>query len=178
MILRKVVGIIVFYYILLIHFISVSFSFEEESYVNGIPCGGYLAELGVGQKCEELKSFFEEWAPKAEQCDPVAQGLLGLTYSHSSATWHEAVKWFKKAAEQGHAPAQFKLGVRYEYGEGVLQDFVIAHMWYNISGSRGYSKARSALSELAQKMTPVSIAKAQEMAREWKPKPCKRDIEK
>ncbi|MBW1703235.1 MAG: sel1 repeat family protein, partial [Deltaproteobacteria bacterium] len=175
---KKIIGIIVVHYILLMHIAGVSFSFEKESYVNGIPCGGYAAELGVGQKCEELKAFFEKWAPKAEQCDPEAQELLGLTYSHSSATWHKAVEWFRKAAEQGYAPAQFELGVRYEYGEGVLQDFVFAHMWYNISASKGYSKARSALSELTQKMTPASIAKAQDMARDWKPKPCQSDSTK
>ena len=31
----------------------------------------------------------------------------------------EAVKWYRKAAEQGNASAQFNLGVRYDYGEGV-----------------------------------------------------------
>ncbi|MBW1719856.1 MAG: sel1 repeat family protein [Deltaproteobacteria bacterium] len=179
MILKKTVGIIVFHYILLIHFIGASFSFEEKSYVNGIPCGGYAADcVGRGQECEELRAFFEKWTPKAERCDPEAQELLGLKYSRSSVTWHEAVKWFKKAAEQGYAPAQFELGVRYEYGEGVLQDFVFAHMWYNISASKGYGKARSFLSELTQKMTPVSIAKAQDMARDWKPTPCKSDSKK
>jgi len=51
-------------------------------------------------------------------------------------------------------------------------------MWYNISASRGYSKAMSALSGLAEKMTPASIAKAQDMARDSKPIPCKNDSRK
>jgi hypothetical protein len=175
---KKTICIISLIYILLLAFSGVSFSFEEKSYVNGIPCGGASAELGVGEKCSELKLFFERWAQKAEQCDPEAQELLGLTFSKSSATWNEAVKWFKKAAEQGYAPAQFELGIRYEYGEGVLQDFVLAHMWYNISASKGYSKARSALSELTEKMTPESIGKAQDMARNWKPTTCINDKKK
>ncbi|MDL1959246.1 MAG: hypothetical protein LWX01_06035 [Deltaproteobacteria bacterium] len=33
----------------------------------------------------------------------------------------EAVKWFRKAAEQGYADAQFFLGLMYAQGEGVLQ---------------------------------------------------------
>ncbi len=32
---------------------------EQESYVNGIPCGGYAAEVGVGLKCAELTLFFD-----------------------------------------------------------------------------------------------------------------------
>jgi TPR repeat protein len=107
MISKKAIGMIIFNYIVLIYFGGVSFSFEEKSYVSGIPCGGYSAELGVGEKCSELRSFFSQWTPKAERCDPEAQELLGLTYSHSSATWHEAVKWFRRAAAQGYAPAQF-----------------------------------------------------------------------
>ena len=34
----------------------------------------------------------------------------------------EAVKWFRKAAEQGDADAQYNLGVMYANGEGVLKD--------------------------------------------------------
>ena len=34
----------------------------------------------------------------------------------------EAVKWYRKAAEQGDKDAQHNLGVCYEYGEGVEQD--------------------------------------------------------
>ena len=33
----------------------------------------------------------------------------------------EAVRWFRLAAEQGDARAQFNLGVRYDTGEGVPQ---------------------------------------------------------
>ena len=35
-------------------------------------------------------------------------------------------------AEQGHASAQGSLGGRYLSGRGVPQDFVLAHMWYNL----------------------------------------------
>jgi hypothetical protein len=34
----------------------------------------------------------------------------------------EAVKWYRLAADQGHATAQSNLGVKYENGEGVRQD--------------------------------------------------------
>ena len=41
----------------------------------------------------------------------------------------EAMKWFRKAAEQGDADAQYNLGVMHAQGYGVPQDFVLAHMW-------------------------------------------------
>ena len=34
----------------------------------------------------------------------------------------EAAKWYRKAAEQGNADAQNRLGVRYDRGEGVSKD--------------------------------------------------------
>ena len=36
--------------------------------------------------------------------------------------WVEAIRWFRMAAEQGHAVAQCKLGVMHDTGRGVVQD--------------------------------------------------------
>jgi TPR repeat protein len=47
------------------------------------------------------------------------------------------VKWYRLAAEQGHAHAQNNLGVMYDNGQGVVQDNVYAHIWFNIAASRG-----------------------------------------
>lgn len=47
----------------------------------------------------------------------------------------EAVKWYRKAAEQGFANAQTNLGTMYYNGEGVPKDLVQAHAWWNIAGS-------------------------------------------
>ena len=42
----------------------------------------------------------------------------------------EAVKWLRKAAEQGHTKAQFMLGVCYFNGDGVERDKAIANEWW------------------------------------------------
>ena len=49
----------------------------------------------------------------------------------------EALDWYRLAAEQGDALAQNNLGGMYAKGRGVIQDDVIAHMWYNIGGANG-----------------------------------------
>jgi TPR repeat protein len=78
-----------------------------------------------------------------------------------------AVKWWKLAAEQGHALAQSNLGVMYDKGQGVLQDYARAHMWWNIAASSGDSENASVNRDIvARKMTPAQIAKAQDLARE------------
>ena len=52
---------------------------------------------------------------------------------------------FRLLAEQGHAPAQYWLGVMYADGQGVPQDDVEAVKWYRSAGEQGYAPAQSAL---------------------------------
>ena len=51
----------------------------------------------------------------------------------------EAVNWYRRAADQGHADAQFNLGVSYADGEGVPQDFTSASPveWFAAFHKRG-----------------------------------------
>ena len=81
----------------------------------------------------------------------------------------EAVKWLRKAAEQGHVKAQYSLGVMYDLGDGVVQDFVLAHMWIDLAREQGDMTARQHLKILVEKMTREQIAKAEKMAVEWEP---------
>jgi uncharacterized protein len=48
----------------------------------------------------------------------------------------EAVKWYRKAADQGETNAQYNLGVGYAKGRGVSQDYAQAHLWFNLAASR------------------------------------------
>ena len=85
-----------------------------------------------------------------------------------------ALRLLRPLAELGDASAQFNLGVMYKIGEGVPQDYVEAHKWLNIAGTKKSGPVselrRKARDKLARKMTPAQIAEAQRLAREWKPK--------
>jgi TPR repeat protein len=54
----------------------------------------------------------------------------------------QAVDWFRKAAEQGHAKAQYQLGELYRKGQGVEQDFKLAAKWYRKAAERGIPQAQ------------------------------------
>ena len=82
----------------------------------------------------------------------------------------EAVRWFRKVAEQGDTDAQYNLGLMYTVGSGVPQDYVLAYMWSNLAASQGNEGATGLRELVAGKMTPEQIAKADKLAREWKPK--------
>ena len=52
-------------------------------------------------------------------------------------------------------------------GEGVPQDYVQAHMWFNLAAAQGNVVGRKNRDIVAKKMTSADISKAQAMAREW-----------
>ena len=72
-------------------------------------------------------------------------------------------------AERGDAFAQFILGSMCESGEGVPQDYVQAHMWFNLAAAAGDAAAPHNRDLVAAMMTPAQIAEAQRLASEWKP---------
>ena len=53
--------------------------------------------------------------------------------------------------------------------DGVLQDLVQAHKWYNIAGAQGSEQARENRDAIAGQMTAEQMAEAQRLAREWTP---------
>ena len=60
----------------------------------------------------------------------------------------EAVKWYRKAAEQGNADAQSNLGVMYANGTGVTKDESEAMKWYRkaLDSNPKYARAWNNLS--------------------------------
>ncbi|MDB9751972.1 SEL1-like repeat protein [Gammaproteobacteria bacterium] len=56
----------------------------------------------------------------------------------------------------------------YYKGEGTPQNFVMAHMLFNIAAASGHiDTAKFTRDDVADKMTPNQIEKAQKLAREW-----------
>ena len=82
-------------------------------------------------------------------------------------TIKEAANWYWFAADQGIPSAQAKLGMMYEYGHGVFQDYVSAYMWYSLGALQGHKIAREHRDILKKKTSPSQIEVAQQLAREW-----------
>ncbi len=78
-----------------------------------------------------------------------------------------ALKEYRPLAEQGHAAAQYNLGLMYANGKGVPQDFIQAHMWLNLAAAQSVELGRKNRDIIAKDMTPADISKAQAMAQEW-----------
>ena len=131
-------------------------------------------EAGLDERTIDLA----EQGDATAQCD-LAGCYIGLHYGNAERGElrqirkkddAEAVRWYRKAAEQGHAWAQSNLGLMYLKGEGVAEDYILAYKWANLAAAQGYKNAANMKKQLRKRMTRAQIAEAQRLSREWSPK--------
>ncbi len=113
---------------------------------------------------------------KATAGDPAAQYQVGWHYEHPDAIWgegytesetspHDYVKaafWYRKAAEQGYAKAQYDLGGFYLFGHGLPVDYAQGIMWLRKAAEQGHPSAQTDLAHfyLTGKYVPQDYALA------------------
>ena len=107
----------------------------------------------------------------------VALGGVGTAqadYEDGQRAWDagrhsEALREWQASANAGDAKAMLALGRLYVQGLGVPQNYVQAHMWFNLAASRFEAEAVKERDALAARMAPEQVAKAQEQAAAWQP---------
>ncbi|MDB4391271.1 sel1 repeat family protein [bacterium] len=92
--------------------------------------------------CGEEKTVQE----RAEAGDAEAQYDLGHMYEYGygkavTADYVEAVKWYRKAANQEYASAQYRLAHKYYHGLKVPVDYAQAAELYRKAAEQGYAPA-------------------------------------
>ena len=92
----------------------------------------------------------------------------------------QAAIWYRKAAEQGGAEAQFNLGLLFDNGHGVPKDYAEAYFWLDLAAS-GKTESETRLNgedvkhedienirdKAASYLTPANLSREQERARKW-----------
>ena len=66
----------------------------------------------------------------------------GIPGKGAPRNYAEALKWYRKTAEQGLAKGQLNLGSMYEEGKGVAQDYTEALTWYRRAAEQGLAEAQ------------------------------------
>ena len=105
-----------------------------------------LAELdAIGNSgTEMLLADIVRLREAAERGDAVAQFRLGIYHQGDGGAQdhRQAVRWYRKAAEQGSAAAQNNLGAMYSNGKGVPKDDQQAVQWYRKAAEQGSAAAQ------------------------------------
>ena len=111
--------------------------------------------------------------PLAEQGDATAEVCLGDMYGDEglgvARNPNEALKWYRKAADQGLAAAQAKLGHVYQNGRfvhgGIPQSYEEARKWYLKAAEQGALDAQDALGDMY--LNGEGVPKDDEEAMKW-----------
>ncbi|PIX97777.1 MAG: hypothetical protein CO126_06745 [Hydrogenophilales bacterium CG_4_9_14_3_um_filter_63_34] len=83
-----------------------------------------------------------------------------LGYAYANGHFHgfslvrdeaQAATWLRRAAQAGHARAQYLLGLLYSRGKGVKQNDAEAEFWFNRAASQAYAPACFHLAWMAHK---------------------------
>ena len=107
----------------------------------------------LGDKSDEVVnlSWRAESFINAEKGDAEAQWIVGNFYKYGEYVEKdlvEAVKWFRKSAEQDYQWAQYHLGECYLEGKGVAQDKTEAVKWLRKAAEQGNESAKEKLKSL------------------------------
>jgi len=162
----------------------------EQGHLGAQSALGVLLDIPHSKKFKEQPEEAAKWRRMAAvQGDPDAQYSLGKMYRDGNGvpqSYQEALKWFRLSAESNDDSGQWGLAEMYRDGLGVPQDYIQAYMWFNLGASHGLEEFNSVAGgaesaeeirlwrisvrdELALKMTPAQIERAQQLASNWRP---------
>ena len=133
-----------------------------------------LDEIATKAVLGRSETKIERCRKKAEAGDAESQFTIGIQYEQGQfgypKDYCEAAKWYRKAAEQGHAGAQLYLGV---FMCNVEQDAVEAYKWLNLAKNGNVLDKVAAIDlqkKLVALMTPEQIAEGQRLSNKFIPK--------
>jgi GAF domain/PilZ domain/Sel1 repeat len=102
--------------------------------------------------------------------DAVAQFALGAHYMTGEDVkqdYAEAIRWFTKAAEQGHVGAQSALGAYYWVGRGVTKNLQRAYFWSILARAQGDETSKYRVAVISSGMSRSQTLAAEREVDDW-----------
>ena len=158
----------------------------RQGYEDATKYRSWVAHKMTPEQIAEAQELASEW-PNKSSSETIESAAAGAPQDTDAVTetapdfeagvaaykrgdYAAALSELRPLAEQGQANAQLALGVMYTNGEGVAQNYIQAHMWLSLAASQGERGAIGYRDRVASVLTAESIAEAEKLAREWKPK--------
>lgn len=113
------------------------------------PAHGNGNDAVAAYESRNYREALRLFRPRAERGDAEAQYYLGLMYEKGNGVSKDQERmrsWYQRAADGGHARAQYKLAIGYAFGLGGLaQSDEDAAKWLQRSAENGYKRAQKNL---------------------------------
>ncbi len=100
------------------------------------------AKQGHAEAKKSLRKLGAKGQGRPRQATPPQAKYRFGVAAYDRGDYAEAVKWYRKSADQGNALAQLNLGFMYNEGQGVPQDYAEAVKWYRKSADQGNAPAQ------------------------------------
>ncbi len=144
---------------------------------NSTPSESIPSVAAVQDSQAEEKKIKPEKDSAPVSYSPISQGneekltrlfALGCCYAEGIGVpqdFKEAVKYYRKVAEGGFPPAQYKLAIAYYLGQGIEKDLEKSVKWYQKAAEQGHVEAQFFLGQRYEK--GEGIAQDQQEAVKW-----------
>ena len=132
---------------------------------------GAAADFGDGVRAYNSGDYaaaHAAWLPLAEAGEPAAARNLGHLYRTGRGVARDlaqALRWYRRAADQGFAGAQANLGDMFARGQGVATDYAAAAVWFHRAAVQGHVAAQYNLGLLYE--TGLGVEVSEETAMAW-----------
>ncbi len=116
--------------------------------LTALPAIAGLKEGVASYKSKDYRTAFAELDPLAQKGDGQALYYVGMLYSDGlgvDQNLAEAMRLFRRSAEQGNPDGQNAMGYSYMMGDGVEKNFDTARLWLNKAAAQGSTKAYRSL---------------------------------
>jgi len=130
-----------------------------------------LLTLGSGAAAADAQpATFASLRTAAERGDAPAQFRLAQRYragDEVAVDELEGLYWNGRAAQQGHAEAQFNQGLHYSAGRLFPPNLVRAYMWLRLAEARDQPLAKPLIRQIVANMSQDGVAEAERLVRTW-----------
>ncbi len=128
----------------------------------------YCVSCGKPKDDGNARTSMRRLLTKADRGDAASQYTIGVCYLEGAGAAKdpvEAVKWFRKSADQQYPPAQYAMGVCLYNGDGVQTNNAQAANWITKAAEQDHTAAQSTLANLmASKTIPGTLVLAYKWA--------------
>lgn len=152
---------------------------DFESYSPSSSSAGWFEDGLAALHNSDYHAALVIFQPFADRGNAKAQFWVGVLYQDGQMGTHgqwtmkrdyaEAVKWYRKAADQGYPEAQESLSGMYLRGEGITKDLVEAYFWSMLAGAAGNKDGAESSASIATDLTREQRDAVKKRLSEWKP---------
>ena len=154
--------------------------YDRGDYARAVPALRQLAEAGDGEAQAAMGWIYEKglgvkadgeaawgWRRRAAQSGEARAQYAYATngFPLQMISRAESLKWLRKSAGQGYAPAQFELGKAYARGLGLTRNDAQAVALFSKAAEQGYPRAQESLGQMYE--SGRAVEPSVRIARDW-----------